>query len=188
VSECVVDLGLLTGEDDDDAIAAADAFCKARGLEAKPGTPGYDFAVAIEKVFRSAIDPDSSLEKPERFFGSQSEVRKGLDRDRINFLCSAQEVFQSRISPLKKSMSESEFVALINAAAATEDGNDYPFLTLPRSMLIDCLRFGAVLWSTSSPPKSITGSSASSESSAAPTAAAISPDSPSSAPLPSETP
>lgn len=163
--DCVCDLRILTGDDDEAILEAAMRRAADKGAAPKKGDPVFDFACACESVFRSAVDPDSPADAPAAFFDSVDVVRAELDRDRIAYLSERQAAFQDTISPLKKSLSAEEYQAKILQMAAVEAGDATPFDDMGRSLLIDCLRTTARLFLSSAISKSPSFSSSSPEAS-----------------------
>ena len=152
--ECVCDLRVLSGEDDEIAIENALAFARSKGNASTVDNPLYDFALAREQVALAAVDPDSPKDHPVSYFpGGAADVRKHLHRDTIMYLAKQQQVFQERMSPLKRQFeSPQEYLAAVLVAAHLKDGDADPFgewapslrLSFERSMaaqLLDSPRF-----------------------------------------------
>jgi hypothetical protein len=134
-TECVVDLAIVTGDDDDDILEAAAKHAVSKEADAVRGNPVYDFACDVELVFRACLDPDSPEDKPERFFESAADVRKHLDRDRIAYLAARQHEHQERLSPLRHEMSAAEYTKKIFEIVASSEGDDGPFRDIAQSLL-----------------------------------------------------
>lgn len=128
-----VDLRLLDGNEEEDAVACAKARSKEKGGDGSENDLTFQFANAVEIVLRAAVDPASPDDAPEPFFADADEVRSGLDRERILLLSELQRVFQETHSPRRGVMSEGEFINHVYRLAL--DGGDLdPFWRLPLSM------------------------------------------------------
>lgn len=127
--ECVCDLRVLSGEDDEIAIENALAFARSKGNASTVDNPLYDFALAREQVALAAVDPDSPKDHPVGYFpGGAADVRKHLHRDTIMYLAKQQQAFQELLSPLKRQFdTKEEFWAAVFTAARLKDGDADPF-------------------------------------------------------------
>ncbi len=155
----VVDLRLLSGEEEEAASAAACAKSRELGGTAKDDDLAYQFAFAVEVATRAAVDPESPDDAPERFFSSAAEVRGNLDRERIILLAELQRRFQESVSPRKSAaLSDEDFIALVATTAAAEEGEELPFEKLPQRTLRSFVRRMALQLSISAMPRSPTSS------------------------------
>jgi len=170
--QCICDLRVVTGEDDDEIMKRAAAHAVSKGQPATPGTPLYDFACACELVAIAAIDPASPDEAPTPYFSSVDQIRKRLDRDRINYLAEQQNEFQASVCPLKRSLSKDEYFELVTKVAAWKEGTDSPFVGLGPSLVLSFAHTLAsqhiALLMSRSPDSPPTSSPESSDTSASP--------------------
>lgn len=119
---------LLDAEDDEIDVAARE-YAKARGVEdPKPGNTVYERGHALHTLLLACSDPDSPDENPAPFFSSIEEIRQGLDRDRIAYLLTAQQVWQDKCAPQQLQLSGDEFIAKVVEVATSED--ERPFLRM----------------------------------------------------------
>ena len=166
--EMTVDLAVLSGEDHGLILEFAASFARERNGEPKSGDPLFEFGRDVKTVHLSAIDPESSEEKPEAFFSSTDEVLAGLDRDRIQLLAEKQRTHQDVVSPYQQAMSSEQFFANIAQIAEAEEGDDLPFETWAPSLRLSFVRTTArwlieMASSASQTPKSPTTSGAEGE-------------------------
>lgn len=135
--EFTCDLGIMTGAQEEAAVAAAGKRSKELGGSDSENDLGFQFAFAVEALLVSAIDPESPTDKPERFFESADQIRDSLDRERILYLSAMQRAFQERISPRTKSMTMFEYYEEIGRLMAAEEAgaslDEIPFWTWPRN-------------------------------------------------------
>lgn len=154
------DLRVLDAVEEQAIVASACAQSRASGGTAKEDDLVYQYAFAVGVLAAAATDPESPPEAPEAFFADVEELRSNMDRERILLLAEQQRRFQERTSPRKHELSEEEFVAMVAALAASEEGEDLPFETLPRHTLVSSMRRMALLLSISPKAKSPTSSGA----------------------------
>jgi hypothetical protein len=118
----LVDLIVLTGEEEAEVCAKARAFAIARGVsDPKQGEPLYDLGAMVYTLLLSVIDHDSPEGGDVRFFESAEQILKHLDRERIAFLFTLQEVWQDECAPLRKDFSESSLYHWVFELADSED-------------------------------------------------------------------
>lgn len=139
--ECVCDLRVVTGIDDDAILERAAKRASALGQATQRGNPTYDFACACELVALAAIDPDSAEDAPRPFFDKGvAQVRERLDRDRINFLAEQQAQFQATVCPLKRELTEGEYWRAVSELASLKDGDADPFVQWAPSLRLSFTR------------------------------------------------
>lgn len=156
---------LLDAEDDEIDVAARE-YAKARDVDdPKPGNTVYDRGHALHTLLRSCSDPDSPDESPVPFFANVEEIRAGLDRDRIQYLITAQQVWQDKCAPQQLQLSGDEFVAKVVEVATSED--ERPFLRMRPGLQWIFMRTLAGQCMSSPELKSLSGLASASATSAA---------------------
>lgn len=151
-----VSVRALTDAEDDEIETEALAYAKTRKVEdPKAGDPIYDRGVAVHTLLLACSDPDSPDASPVPFFSDVEEIQHGLDRDRIAWLLSAQQIWQDKCSPRQLNLSPDEFVERITEVAVSKD--EGPFLRMRPGLQWICMRILAVQWWNSPGPKSLFG-------------------------------
>lgn len=142
--EVVLDLQVLDGEQEAEALARARAFAVGKGVSApKSGEPEYDLGLMVHTLLLAAIDHDSPDEAPAPFFASSEEILRHLDRERIAYLYTLQQLWQEDLSPTSsKNFSEDRIFEIAIEAADEEDPLRF-FEKLPPATLARCLVFTA---------------------------------------------
>lgn len=143
-AEIVLDLVVLAGDEEAEVLERARAYAKSKGVDApKAGEPEYDLGLMVHTLFRACLDHDSTPEAPTPFFASADEILKYLDRERIVFLYTLQQVWQDEISPSgSKHLTEDRIWEFVVAAAEEEDPTRF-FEKLPPASLGRLLHFTA---------------------------------------------
>lgn len=138
---CTCDMRVVTGVDDDGILERAAKHARDRGQKPGTGDPVYDFALACELVALAALDPDSTDDAPKLYFdGGVEQVRKRLDRDRINYLAEQQQEFQASVCPLKRGLSDEEYWLAVTKASEWKEGDADPFVGWAPSLRLFCMR------------------------------------------------
>jgi len=116
-----VDLVVLSGEEEADALAAAREYAKSKGSdEPKGGDPHYDLGLMVHTIARSCVDPDvpgafcfffGQGESDRNFNAMADLILSRLDRERIAFLHGIQQVWQSELAPWGRAANEAEIYA-----------------------------------------------------------------------------
>lgn len=159
-----VDLRVLNVDEEVAALAGARRYAVERGLpDPKEGDPIYDLGVMAHVMLLAAVDHDSPVDKPVPFFDDAKQAAE-LDRDRLQLLYEAQQVWQEECSPRRLKMEVGEYAALVFRLAGEEEegGGDAadPFLRrLPRATLVSCMRTMARQLLGSPQPRSLSSSS-----------------------------
>jgi hypothetical protein len=122
--ECTVDLGLMSAGDDEDVLLRVSNHL---GASKPEGHPAFEFRTALERVFITAIDPESPEDSPELFFGSVNDVREQLDREIVIFLSQRQAAFQMSVSPLQRGLTNEEYVSAQLQVLQSKEGDPDPF-------------------------------------------------------------
>ncbi len=160
--EFTLDLCVLRGEDEEQAIGAAQRRAKEIGIADSENDINFQFACGVELILRAAVDPESPIDRPEPFFDSAVQIRTSLDRERILYLSEMQREFQERISPRQKTLTQGEYYAHVATLAAKEEegagASDHPFWKWPRSTQETFLLTMAGQLANSLPLKSVFGS------------------------------
>ncbi len=146
---------LLDAEDDEIDVAAR-AYAKARDVEdPKPGNTIYERGHALHTLLLACSDPDSPDSDPAPFFANVEEIRTGLDRDRIQYLLTAQQVWQDQCAPQQLQLSGDDFIAKVVEVATSED--DRPFYRMRQGLQWIFMRALAVQCLNSPELKSLSG-------------------------------
>lgn len=142
--EVVLDLVVLSGSELADVLANARAFAKGKGVDApKPAEPEYDLGLMVYTLLVACKDHSSPAEAPTPFFASAAEILDNLDRERIAYLCTLQEIWQQELSPVgTKDLTEEKIWELVVQASEEEDPLRF-FEQLPPATLGRCLHFTA---------------------------------------------
>src|SRR6185503_10971841 len=100
----LVDLVVLSGDEEAAAIQAARAYAKAKGAdEPKAGDPHFDLGLMVHTLARACLDPDAPgsfafffavTEGSEDFDEMAKSILGRLDRERIAYLHGLQQVWQ----------------------------------------------------------------------------------------------
>lgn len=122
--ECTVDLGLMSAGDDEDVLLRVS---KHFGSTTPEGHPAFEFRAALERVFVTTLDPESPADAPELFFGSVEDVRAQLDREVVIYLSQRQAAFQASVSPLKRALTDNEYIAAHLQILQSKEGDPDPF-------------------------------------------------------------
>lgn len=127
------DQRVLNAEEEARCLAAACKGARDAGGEPVETDLNYQLAFAAHVVALGCVDPDSPDDAPVAYFdGGVSQVRENLDRDRILLLAETHRRFQEQASPTPHELSTEQFVAMVVACAAAEEGEDLPLDRLPR--------------------------------------------------------
>lgn len=158
--EVVLDLVVLAGDEEADVFERARAYAKSKGVDApKSGDPEYDLGIMVHTLLRACLDHDSPVEAPAPFFASAEQILEHLDRERIIYLHTLQQVWQSEISPSgAKALTEDRIWEFIVEAAEQEDPLRF-FEKLPPASLGRLLHFTARRLLTALRSKSLSSSS-----------------------------
>lgn len=167
-----VDLVVLSGDEEAEAIAGARAYAKRLGVE-KPGEndPHYDLGLAVHTLVRALVDTAEPgffvyflADKPEsKDFGAMvSVLLESFDREAITYLYQLQQVWQDECSPWGKGDTEGQILEKLMALRGVSDPA-VPFrLWRPAtvgSLLLTTVSRLAFLLSDRSPPGGDFGSS-----------------------------
>lgn len=167
----VLDLVVLDGIQEAQALAGARAFAKSKGVDApKEGEPEYDLGLMVHTLLASCLDHDSPTGAPAPFFASAEQILQHLDRERISYLYTLQQVWQDELSPVRKTLDEGEVLGFVLRAAEAEDPGRF-FEELQPAMLARLLHSTAKQLVTLLRIRSLPGSSSgpSGETSSTPT-------------------
>lgn len=142
--EQVLDLIVLSGTEEAEVLERARSFARNKGVDApKAGDPEYDLGLMVHTLLVACKDHDSPPEAPAPFFASASEILDNLDRERISYLYTLQQVWQDELSPNgAKGLDEEKIWQLIIEAAEEEDTHRF-FERLPPATLGRLLHFTA---------------------------------------------
>lgn len=141
--ELVLDLIVLSGGEEAEALARARAFAKGKGVDApKPGDPEFDLGLMVHTLLLACLDHSSPAGAPAPFFVSPDEILQHLDRERIAHLYAMQQAWQEELSPTTKALNEEQILQLVIEAADAEDPLRF-FEKLPPGTLARCFLFTA---------------------------------------------
>jgi hypothetical protein len=133
-----IDLVVLTGEQESEALKRARAFAVKNGVESPQlGEPIYDLGLMVETLALAVIDHDSPADAPARFFASADEILKHLDRERIVYLYTLQQTYQDALSPTLGHLTEEQVIETVIRFADEEDPY-VPFEKLRPTILGSC--------------------------------------------------
>jgi hypothetical protein len=118
----LVDLIVLTGEEEAHVLEKARAFAVGKGVpEPKQGEPLFDLGVMVYTLLLAVIDNDSPAGAERPFFDSAEQILQHLDRERVAYLHALQELWQDECAPLRKDLSEQEMLDWVLQLAESED-------------------------------------------------------------------
>jgi hypothetical protein len=118
----VLDVVVLDGHQEAAALAGARAFAKGKGVDApKEGEPEYELGLMVHTLLLACLDHESPPGAPAPFFASADQILQHLDRERISYLYTLQQVWQDELSPARKSLDEGEVLGFVLRAADAED-------------------------------------------------------------------
>lgn len=149
--ECSCDLGVLSADNDAHILKTVSDKL---GDKHREGSPLFEFECALEKVALMAIDSDSPEDAPERYFAGTADVRKHLDREAIVYLSQRQVAFQAKISPLRRGLSNEEYIANVYKLVAYKEGDEDPFSSWAPSLRLSFMQYMAYHLSVFLTPKS----------------------------------
>lgn len=136
----LVDLVVLTGVEETEALKLARAYAVTQGIaDPKPNEPIYDLAVMVHTLVIGCVDHDSPSSAPLPFFANPEQLLQGMSRDQITYLYALHEHWQDDCSPQAKDLSEEEFYGWLVGVAESESPSDFFAKSRPR-MLSDCMR------------------------------------------------
>lgn len=123
----LVALVVLTGDEDDQALANARTHAVAKGVsDPKPNDPIYDLAFMVETLLLGCVDVSSPENAPVLFFDSAEQIRKNMTRDQIVHLFAQHEFFQDQTSPrAKRFENEQQYYAWLVGVAESESPSDF---------------------------------------------------------------
>jgi hypothetical protein len=150
----VLDLVVLTGNQEADALSRARAYAKGKGVDApKDGEPEYDLGLMVHTLLLACVDHSSPEDAPAPFFISADEILENLDRERIAYLYTLQQLWQDSLSPApSKHVTEEQVWGIVIEAADAEDPLRF-FEKLPPVTVARCLLFTAKLLRNALLPK-----------------------------------
>lgn len=121
-----VDLVILSGEEESDALTAARAYAERKGTrDPKGGDPHYDLGLMVHTLVRACVDSEvpgsfafyfapegqaPALKTPEAFESMANVVLAHLDRERITYLYEIHRVWQEHCSPWGKADDEDSII------------------------------------------------------------------------------
>ena len=115
----------LSGAEETEALAAARAFAKARGIdEPSPADHLYQFGLWVHTILIGCRDDDATAGP---YFDSAEQILEHLDRDRIALLYELQQSWQDECSPRAHALAEKDYVASILEIANAGDDDELPF-------------------------------------------------------------
>ncbi len=139
-----VDLRVLEADLEEKVLVDARSDAIGRGVaEPKFGEPIYDLRLMLHTLLASCVDRDSPPTAPAPFFASVDEILGALDRERIAYLYTLQQVWQQDLSPTKHGTLTEEKILEIALNAADEDDPLRFFEKLPPETLARCFHFTA---------------------------------------------
>lgn len=159
--EYVLDLALLDGDQDGEAMRGARNFARSKGVDApKDGEPEYDLGYMAHTLLYGCVDHDSPREVPAPFFSSVEQILRHLDRERIVWLYGLHQAFAKELSPATKPADFDEVLSVVAEVAGMGDEEDsLDFLEkYGPAKLYRCVLFLARLHVTSLTLKSLSGS------------------------------
>lgn len=130
-SKLLVDLVILAGDEEAEALAAAREYAKGKGSEdPKGGDPHYDLGLMVHTLARACLDPDVpgsfvfffGAGGADKDFKAMAEVILArLDRERIAYLHGLQQVWQTELAPWGRAAGEAEIFAKLEQLEGVTD-------------------------------------------------------------------
>lgn len=127
----LVDLVVLSAQDEAAAIAAGIAYAKSFGVDdPEQGDPHYDLGVMVHTLVRACVDHDvpgsfafffCPEDDPQNFGKGAELVLRHLDRERLHFLYQLQQVWQDECSPWGASDDEEQILAKMSQLRGVAD-------------------------------------------------------------------
>lgn len=122
----LVDLVVLLGTEEADALAGARAYAVALGVaDPQPNSPLFDLGLMAHTLLHGCVDHDSPEDKPTPFFESAEQILAGMTRDQITWLHTQHEVWVNQLSPVLKNGDENAFFAWVQETAESESPSDF---------------------------------------------------------------
>lgn len=122
----LVDLVVLLGTEEAEALAGARAYAVARGVaDPQPNSPLFDLALMAHTLLHGCVDHDSREDAPTPFFKSAEQILGGMTRDQITWLHTQHEVWVNELAPDLKNGDEDAFFAWVKATAESESPSDF---------------------------------------------------------------
>lgn len=145
----------LNGHEEADALAFAHAFATERKVKSSPGEPLFDLALMAATITRGVFDPQSHVDRRERFFANEQEALS-LSREAITYLYEHQQSWQDELSPTVKNLGQADIIATI--VRLSEEDDPSGFIRLSPGLRWICTRTMAGLLVNSPMGKSSLGS------------------------------
>lgn len=131
--EVLVDLVVLNGHEEAEAIAAARAYAKKNGVEEpREGDPHFDLGLMVHTLVRACVEhAEPGFSSFEYFFAMEpgskdfaamaALVLDGMDRERITYVYQLHQVWQEECSPWGKGDTEDQIVAKLQSLRGVGD-------------------------------------------------------------------
>lgn len=163
-----VGVRVLTGSELSDVYAKAREYAVSKGGQAHDADPNYSLGLNVYLCAIACVDPDSSPEDPEPFFGERGDIESAalelfqsphIGKEGFEYIAQAQALWQDLCSPSALRMSPRDMVEAVRVMGGDDvEAAMRTFLALRPGMLWHCMRFGASQQSILQTLKSSTGS------------------------------